>query len=298
MPFLRCPRRWRPLAVLALLVAMAGSGRLAHPQGGLGQSLTADSGGPAAGPGRTQRFTTASPTAADPDQPAVMPPSADPDQPAVMPPTHTVTVGETLTTVAVRYGVPVAALARANALRNRHVLHPGRTLVLPRVHTARPGTPQAAVRADLPQGRLLENAATRFRIDPALVKAVAWRESRWTQRVVSSQGAIGVMQVRPTTGEVVAAQLGGGLNLYDIEDNVTAGVAYLQALLQRTGGDVDAALAAYHQGPRSVAEQGRLPLTERYITDVLATRARFATHDRTDARGRATPPAPAGDRAG
>lgn len=200
----------------------------------------------------------------------------DPDQPAVMPHTHTIAAGETLADIAARYGLSVDELAQANALRNRNQLSPGRTLVLPRLDEAVPASPEAAVAADLPVARMLQDTAAGFGLDPALVQAIAWRESGWKQHVVSSQGAIGVMQVRPTTGGIVAEELGQQLNLYDVADNITAGVAYLDRLHTRKGGNVPEMLAAYHQGDQSVRDAGRLPITDRYITEVLALRDRFA----------------------
>lgn len=201
----------------------------------------------------------------------------DPNEPAVMPPTHILDPGETMAEVAERYGLAVDELARANAVRDRRLVRPGRTLVLPRAEGNPPATPEQAMGTDLPARRLLDDTAAAFGLAPALVKAVAWRESRWNQRVVSSQGAIGVMQVRPVTGQVASEHVGRDLDLYDVEDNVTAGVAYLHLLRHRMGGDLSRALAAYYQGPRSVHEHGRFAVTEAYIADILALRERFTS---------------------
>lgn len=282
----RSPRRRPSLAVLACVLAVAAGDSVGPVTDGQERTVAISSSAgvepePAAEPvpAPDAAFTPVRPWLRDPPTTPTTPPP-DPDEPAVMPPTHTVASGETLVEVADRYGLPVDELVRANAVRNRHLLRPGRTLVLPRAEPPAtadpPATPAQAVAADLPAEPLLDETAAAFGLDPYLVKAVAWRESRWNQRVVSPRGAIGVMQVRPTTGQVVAEHLGRPLDLYDLQDNITAGVAYLDMLHDRMGGDHDTMLAAYHQGARSVRDGGRLPVTDSYIAEVLVLRDRFA----------------------
>lgn len=201
---------------------------------------------------------------------------ARPGRTAVLPPTHTVRAGDTLGAVGQRYGVTAPAVANANSVERNATLHPGQQLVIPQTGSVQPTTPEEVAAADLAVERLLVETAVAHGLDGALVQAVAWRESRWQQRVVSHRGAIGIMQVRPTTGVAVARHLDRELDLYDVIDNVEAGTAYLAMLLDRYRGDVAAALAGYHQGPQSVAERGRIPATQRYITDVMDLRSRFA----------------------
>ncbi|MFQ5417810.1 MAG: lytic transglycosylase domain-containing protein [Myxococcota bacterium] len=94
--------------------------------------------------------------------------------------------------------------------------------------------------------------AQRHDIDPALVVAVIHVESRYDAFIVSHAGAMGLMQILPTTGEEVAARLGipwrGPQTLFDPIVNVKIGVAYLKELSDRYG-DTGAALAAYNWGP-------------------------------------------------
>lgn len=201
---------------------------------------------------------------------------ARPNRTAVLPPAHTVQPGDTLVEVGERYGVAASALAQANAVDGHATLHPGQTLVIPRSGSPRPATPAEALAAGLAVEGLLTQTAADFGLDAALVQAVAWRESRWQQRVVSHREAIGIMQVRPATGAAMAGHLGREINLYDVTDNVLAGTAYLALLLDRSSGDLGAALAAYNQGPQSLAERGRLPVTQQYVADVMALRGRFA----------------------
>jgi soluble lytic murein transglycosylase-like protein len=99
----------------------------------------------------------------------------------------------------------------------------------------------------------LNDAATRFNIEPALVQAVAWQESRFRSDLVSPKGAIGIMQLMPAT----ARQL--GVNPNDPRQNIYGGVAYLSMLLTRFNGDKALALAAYNAGPEAVAQYRGIP---------------------------------------
>ena len=96
-------------------------------------------------------------------------------------------------------------------------------------------------------------AATKYGVDPVLVRAVAWQESRFRDSAVSPKGAIGVMQLMPETASWL------GVNPYDPRDNIFGGVAYLSTLLDRFGGDVRLALAAYNAGPEAVARHRGIP---------------------------------------
>ena len=96
-------------------------------------------------------------------------------------------------------------------------------------------------------------AATKYGVDPILVRAVAWQESRFRGSAVSPKGAIGVMQLMPDTASWL------GVNPYDPRDNIFGGVAYLSTLLDRFGGDVRLALAAYNAGPEAVTRHRGIP---------------------------------------
>ena len=96
-------------------------------------------------------------------------------------------------------------------------------------------------------------AANKYGVDPILVRAVAWQESRFRGSSVSPKGAIGIMQLMPDTAS------GLGVNPYDPRDNIFGGVAYLSTLLDRFGGDVRLALAAYNAGPEAVTRHRGIP---------------------------------------
>lgn len=123
-------------------------------------------------------------------------------------------------------------------------------------------------------GALLTAEAQAYRVDPALVKAVAWQESGW-RMVVAADGGIGVMQLMPATAVWVGpALLGRAIDPYNLQDNVQAGVALLASYLQTYGGNVQQALAAYNEGPQNLT-RGILPSTAQYIASVLALRAGY-----------------------
>jgi soluble lytic murein transglycosylase len=89
-------------------------------------------------------------------------------------------------------------------------------------------------------------------LDPLLVVAVIRTESAFNAYAVSGVGAMGLMQMMPTTGSLLATQRGTTLRyrqtLFDVELNVELGTAYLATLL-REFGTIEAALLAYNGGP-------------------------------------------------
>jgi len=88
---------------------------------------------------------------------------------------------------------------------------------------------------------LVREAAERHHVDPALVRAVIETESNWNPGAMSRKGAIGLMQLIPTT-----AQRFGANDAFNPKQNVDAGVQYLKRLLERYNGNLDLALAAYN----------------------------------------------------
>jgi soluble lytic murein transglycosylase-like protein len=113
----------------------------------------------------------------------------------------------------------------------------------------------------------IQVAATRFGVDRNLVDAVAWQESRYNPRAISTAGAVGVMQLMPDT----ARQL-GVRNPHDLEQNVIGGTAYLRQQLERFGNNVPLALAAYNAGPGAVIKYGSIPPyreTQNYVRQIM-----------------------------
>ena len=93
----------------------------------------------------------------------------------------------------------------------------------------------------------MQSTAARHGVDANLVRAVIETESGGNPNAVSHKGAVGLMQLMPTT----ALEL-GVKNMYSAEQNLEAGVRYLHTLLDRYAGDLDKALAAYNAGAGAV----------------------------------------------
>jgi soluble lytic murein transglycosylase len=114
-------------------------------------------------------------------------------------------------------------------------------------------------------------------LEPWLVMAVIEVESNFDAFAASPVGALGLMQILPTTGEALARRAGiswrGGRTLFDPVVNVRLGVAYLQQLRARFG-QLETALAAYNWGPGAIGRRMRAgaPLPEGYVRRVLAVR--------------------------
>ena len=98
---------------------------------------------------------------------------------------------------------------------------------------------------------IISSAAAKFHVDPNLVAAMAFRESRFDANAVSRIGAEGIMQLKPRTARSL-----GVMNSFDPQQNVFGATKYLRTLLDRFHGDVDMTLAAYNAGPELVAKAG------------------------------------------
>jgi soluble lytic murein transglycosylase-like protein len=118
------------------------------------------------------------------------------------------------------------------------------------------------------------DASNQFDLDPSLVLAVIHVESRYNPFAVSSVGAMGLMQILPSTGRELAARHGinwiGPQTLFDPVANVRLGVAYLKQLRDRYG-STSMALAAYNWGPGRIDRRLRrgTPMPTVYPTLVL-----------------------------
>jgi soluble lytic murein transglycosylase len=103
--------------------------------------------------------------------------------------------------------------------------------------------------------QIVRGHARHYRLDPALLAAVIYQESKFNADARSDRGAIGLMQLLPDTAKGIALRTGGAKfrveDLYDPEINVRYGAWYLRHLLDRYG-DERTALAAYNAGQRNV----------------------------------------------
>jgi len=115
---------------------------------------------------------------------------------------------------------------------------------------------------------IVHEKASKYNLDPSLVRAVIKTESNWNERAVSRKGAMGLMQLMPATANDMNVR-----NPFNPEENIEGGVKYLRNLLERFNGDLTLALAAYNAGPRWVDKFGVIPPiteTRQYVKKVLS----------------------------
>lgn len=111
----------------------------------------------------------------------------------------------------------------------------------------------------------VERWAQAFGLDPLLLGAVVWVESRYCPQALGKAGEIGLGQIKPATA------MGYGIPpeaLYDPDLNLYVAARYLRDLFLRFG-QWHLALAAYNQGPTSLAQEGLKPQAYRYALKVL-----------------------------
>lgn len=101
---------------------------------------------------------------------------------------------------------------------------------------------------------LIEQTARRHGVDPLMLHAVIYQESRYKQQARSHVGARGLMQIMPGTGADLGVKNAG--HLYDPAVNIDAGARLLKQLWTKYKGRFDLVLAAYNAGPGAVAKYG------------------------------------------
>jgi soluble lytic murein transglycosylase-like protein len=133
------------------------------------------------------------------------------------------------------------------------------------------GKPQATPAIE----QLVQSNSASQGVDPDLIRAVMANESAFDQNATSSAGAQGLMQLMPQTAADV-----GVTNSYDPSQNVAGGTKYLRTLLDRFGGNLTNAVAAYNAGPEAVDKYNGVPPypeTQSYVKNVLDTYKQYKT---------------------
>jgi soluble lytic murein transglycosylase len=148
------------------------------------------------------------------------------------------------------------------------------------VHATKPA-PYARVLYPLEYEPIILGHARNYDLEPELLAAVIYQESRFRADAESPSGAIGLMQLQPETAKGIALRTGGSrfrvADLYDPELNVRYGSWYLRHLLDRYG-EERTALAAYNAGQANVDRwRGRggaieFAETRAYVERVLTAR--------------------------
>lgn len=116
--------------------------------------------------------------------------------------------------------------------------------------------------------RIITGKSSKYKIETAIIRAVITAESNWNPGAVSNRGAIGLMQLMPSTAKDMQV-----INPFDPEENIEGGTRYLRHLLNRFNGDIELALAAYNAGPARVEKSGgvpSIPETKQFVKKVLS----------------------------
>jgi soluble lytic murein transglycosylase-like protein len=121
----------------------------------------------------------------------------------------------------------------------------------------------------------VQELAARYDLSPALIEALVWQESRWRAGAVSPVGARGLAQLMPGTAQSL------GVDPDDPMANLEGGARYLRQQLDRFGGDLEKALAAYNAGPGRVRQAGGVPRIRETQTYVTAVMGRLSDHARS-----------------
>jgi soluble lytic murein transglycosylase-like protein len=124
---------------------------------------------------------------------------------------------------------------------------------------------------------IIASASRKYGVDSALIAGVIESESSFNPNAVSSAGAKGLMQLMDGTARGL-----GVSDPFDPSQNIMGGTRLLRQLLDRYGGDVRLALAAYNAGPGAVSKYGGVPPyaeTQRYIPKVLSAMQRYGSTD-------------------
>jgi soluble lytic murein transglycosylase-like protein len=133
---------------------------------------------------------------------------------------------------------------------------------------AEPALERGALLRDTAYAGLITAAAEAHGVDPILVQALIQVESNYKPRARSSKGAMGLMQLMPSTAREYNVR-----NAYDPKANINAGVQKLKALIEKWEGNIALALASYNAGEGAVTKFNGVPPyreTQKYVSKILS----------------------------
>ena len=128
-------------------------------------------------------------------------------------------------------------------------------------------TPSVSVSSPDDLEDYFKEASETYGVDINLLKAIAKQESNFNPSATSSAGAMGVMQLMPSTAKSL-----GVTNAYDAHDNIMGGAKLIAQNIQKYNGDLSLALAAYNAGSGNVDKYGGIPPfkeTQDYVQKVM-----------------------------
>ena len=133
-------------------------------------------------------------------------------------------------------------------------------------HAAGPAAAADAASAETGLDRLVQSVAAQNSLPPELIHSVIKVESNYNPYAISPKGALGLMQLIPSTAERF-----GVADVFNPAQNIQGGARYLKYLLDLYNGDYALALAAYNAGEAAVAKYGGIPPyveTRNYVEQV------------------------------
>jgi soluble lytic murein transglycosylase-like protein len=131
-----------------------------------------------------------------------------------------------------------------------------------------PAAERGSLLRDTAYAGLITAAAEAHGVDPILVQALIQVESNYKPRARSSKGAMGLMQLMPSTAREYNVR-----NAYDPKANINAGVQKLKALIEKWEGNIALALASYNAGEGAVSRFNGVPPyreTQKYVSKILS----------------------------